>query len=27
YDNANDEKDAVNPFSKLSKFKNDEDEY
>jgi agmatinase len=27
YDNASDEKDAVNPFSKLSKFKNDEDEY
>jgi agmatinase len=27
YHNANDEKDAVNPFSKLSKFKNDEDEY
>ena len=27
YDNLNDDKGAVNPFSKLSKFKNDEDEY
>jgi agmatinase len=26
-DNVNDENDAENPFSKLSKFKNDEDEY